>query len=280
VTLSPLPPTNVAPLFRPLLAELIRLLRTLEPSDWERPTVAAPWRVRDVAAHLLDVELRKIAAYRDAHDVAAGVAITSDEDLSRLVNGMNASAVAFATRLSPRLLLELLDTAGTWAADVIESLPSTGQARFPVSWAGESDSQNWMDIGRDYTERWHHQAQIRDATGRPRLLSPQWAEPLLEFSVRTLPHAYAGVKARTSTVVTLRVEGDTPGSWSLIRADDRWDIFRGAPEHSDALVRCDTDDAWRLFYNALPPAAVTERIRVEGDAALAQHLLRARSVIL
>jgi uncharacterized protein (TIGR03083 family) len=274
------PPTNVAPLFRPLLGELIRLLRTLEPADWERPTVAPRWRVRDVAAHLLDVELRKIAAYRDAHDVAAGSTIASNEDLSRLVNGMNASGVAFAARLSPRLILELLETAGGWAAHVIESLPPSGKARFPVSWAGESDSQNWMDIGRDYTERWHHQAQIRDATGRPRLLSPQWAEPLLEFSVRTLPHAYARVSARPSTAVTLRVDGETSGSWSLIRADDRWDVFRGAPEHSDAIVRCDTDDAWRLFYNALPAAAVAERVRVEGDTLLAQHLLRARSVIL
>ena len=46
-----LKPNYVAPLFRPLLAELVALLRSLAAADWERPTVAPDWRVRDVAAH-------------------------------------------------------------------------------------------------------------------------------------------------------------------------------------------------------------------------------------
>jgi hypothetical protein len=50
-----------AHLFRPLSSELGRLLRGLEPGDWARPTSAAAWSVRDVAAHLLDIELRRIS---------------------------------------------------------------------------------------------------------------------------------------------------------------------------------------------------------------------------
>ena len=52
--LAPLPPLDAAPLFPDLHAELLALLRALDPADWERPTVAGAWRVRDVAAHLLD----------------------------------------------------------------------------------------------------------------------------------------------------------------------------------------------------------------------------------
>ncbi len=37
---TPLPSRDVAPLFRPLLAELLLLLRGLGPRDWERQTVA------------------------------------------------------------------------------------------------------------------------------------------------------------------------------------------------------------------------------------------------
>ena len=109
-------PRDVAPLFRPLLRELISLLRGLGPRDWERQTVAVGWRVRDVAAHLLDVELRKIAAYRDDHDVSSGATIESDRDLSRLVNGLNAGGVAFAARLRPPLIVDLLEVTGAWAA--------------------------------------------------------------------------------------------------------------------------------------------------------------------
>ncbi|MGH3585125.1 MAG: maleylpyruvate isomerase N-terminal domain-containing protein [Pseudonocardia sp.] len=32
---------------------LLQLLRDLSPDEWERPTAAAPWVVRDVVAHLV-----------------------------------------------------------------------------------------------------------------------------------------------------------------------------------------------------------------------------------
>ena len=63
--MEPLPPLYTAPLFAPLHAELLSLLRALTPEDWERPTLARAWRVKDVAAHLLDTQLRKLSAQRD-----------------------------------------------------------------------------------------------------------------------------------------------------------------------------------------------------------------------
>jgi len=57
--MRPLEPLYTAHLFPPLHAELIALLRSLTPEDWERPTVAGSWRVRDVVAHLLDVSGRE-----------------------------------------------------------------------------------------------------------------------------------------------------------------------------------------------------------------------------
>ncbi len=53
---------DVVPLFLPLHEELVRLLSGLSAADWERPTVAGTWRVRDVAAHLLDTDLRRISS--------------------------------------------------------------------------------------------------------------------------------------------------------------------------------------------------------------------------
>lgn len=276
---QPLAPDNVANLFRPLLAELLGILRGLTEEDWEHPTIAGAWRVRDVAAHLLDGDLRKIAVYRDNHVLPMDRPIANDRDLARFVNGLNATGVAFATRLSPRLLVDLVEMTGGWVAQVIESLPPHGPARFPVSWAGESASENWMDTGREYTERWHHQAQIRDAVGVPRLLAPRWMEPLLDFSARCLPLAYASVDAPRGTAVTLAVEGETSGAWSVVR-DGTWRVFRGSPAAPAATVHATSDDVWRLFYNALTPGGAGERLRIDGDAALAQPLLRARSVIL
>jgi hypothetical protein len=38
--------------------------------------------------------------------------------------------------------------------------------------------------------------------------------------------------------------------------------------------------AWRLFFNALSPADSGTLVRIDGDAALASPLLRARAVIV
>ena len=89
------------------------------------------------------------------------------KDLVAFINQLNASWVAAAKRLSPRVLVDLLEWSGPRVAELFASLPPDGPAHFPVAWAGEERSANWMDTGREYTEKWHHQAQIREAVGAP-----------------------------------------------------------------------------------------------------------------
>jgi uncharacterized protein (TIGR03083 family) len=278
--MAPLEPRDAAPLFRPLLDELLVLLRALTPADWERPTVAGAWRVRDVAAHLLDGDLRKLSVHRDGHAPPMDGPIASDRDLARFVDGLNALGVAYGARLSARVLVELLAASGASVADLVESLDPHAPAIFGVSWAGERASANWMDTGREYTERWHHQMQIRDAVGASRLLAPRWLEPLLDFSVRALPPAYDACTAPTGTTVTLAVHGEISGEWSVVREPLAWRLRRGRPDAPDAVVHVAADDVWRLLYNALSADAVRQRVHVEGAAELAAPLLRARSVIL
>jgi uncharacterized protein (TIGR03083 family) len=278
--MQPLQPVLTAPLFRPLLDSLLALLRTLSADDWHRPTVPGRWRVRDVAAHLLDGDLRRLAACRDAHLVDPGRPIASDRDLAGFINRLNASGVDYATRLSPRLLTELLAVTGGWVAELVEAQDPHGRACFAVSWAGETTSENWMDTGREYTERWHHQAQIRDALGVRLLLEPRWLDPLMDISVRALPVAYAALDAPDGTAISLVIRGTSAPGWTIERNGGRWRLLSGVPDAPHAGVMLEADAAWRLFYNALPEPAVTAPLAVEGDRALLQPLLTARSVIL
>ncbi len=273
-------PLDTRKLFRPLHRELIGLLESLSPADWERETLAGEWKVRDVAAHLLDGALRRIAAGRDRHLPAPPFPIHTPHDLTRFINDLNRAGTAFGRRLSPRLLIDLARITGEWAAEHFESLPLHERALWPVSWAGETESENWMDIARDYTEHWHHQMQIRDAVGAPRLLEPRWMEPLLEVSVRALPVAYANLPAPQGTVVTLEVTGPASGAWSVIREGGRWRVAGGRPGQPDAVVRIAADDVWRVLYNAVRSPGLAERIVVEGEADLTRPLMDARSVIV
>jgi hypothetical protein len=120
--------------------------------------------VRDIALHLLDVDIRRLSFARDGGDLPQpGSAIESYSDLVKFLNRLNADWVSAGRRISSRLPIELLGLTGPLVAEHVASLDMQAVARFPVAWAGEQVSLNWFDVGRDYTERWHHQQQIRDA---------------------------------------------------------------------------------------------------------------------
>jgi hypothetical protein len=63
--LESLAPVDTRAMFRPVSGSLVTLLRGLSPGDWQRPTVAGAWLVRDVVAHLLDSMLRRLSFHRD-----------------------------------------------------------------------------------------------------------------------------------------------------------------------------------------------------------------------
>jgi uncharacterized protein (TIGR03083 family) len=313
-------PIDTAPLFPGLHVELMALLRGLSPDDWTRPTVAPAWRVRDVASHLLDTSLRRLSMGRDGHRAPPPAEpIDSYASLVRFINQLNADWLQATARLSPRLLVDLLGVVQPQVAAFFATLDPLAPAPISVAWAGESTSANWFDVGREYTEWWHHQAQIRDAVGAPPLNARGWLHPFLDISVRGLPHAYREVDAPAGTTLALRITGDAGGSWCLRRESDtgpasagpvassqiatdagrtagstadadgsptqrggasRWTLLEGEAPEADARVELEADAAWRLLFNALPAGAAQRQLRVEGDAGLAAPLLQARSVMV
>jgi len=276
--MEPLRPLDTTPLFAPLHEALLDLLRSLDDQDWNRSTVAGRWRVRDVAAHLLDGQLRALSALRDGHLVPPETPIRGYRDLVAFLNQLNADWVRAAERLSPRVLMDWLALSGPQVVALYRSLPLQEPALFSVAWAGEEMSKNWMHLGREYTEWWHHQMQIRDAVGAPPiLLEEKWLAPLLDISVRVLPHTYRALEAPARTALVLTVEG---ARWSLVREEAAWRVFAGAAEGAATTVVLDADTAWRLLFHALTPEDAEARARVEGDSALAQPLFRARSVMV
>lgn len=278
--MRPLAPVDTIPLFRPLLAELLGLLRGLSPDDWERRTVAGSWRVADVATHLLDGDLRRLSATRDGHALTRGLAISDTRDVLALVNGLNATGVAWGARLSRGLLVDLLAVSGEWIVTHFGTLPPHGRAAFSVAWAGEDASENWMDVGREYTERWHHQMQIREAVGARGLLEERWLTPVLELSLRALPRAYAAVEAPEGTAVEFAVYGRPEGTWTVARNGGAWVLGAGADERAAARVVALPEHAWKLFFNALPRDRALAALEISGDPRLVDPLLRARAVMV
>ncbi len=260
-------------------------MRQLGDDDWDRPTVAGVWRVRDIVGHLLDIDLRTLSGGRDRHRLAPrGRSLSSFSDVVGFINELNAEGVSYTARLSPRVMTDLLDVAGRGVSAYVASLPPHEDAWISVSWADEDRSANWMNVGRDFTEHWHHQMQIRDAVGAAPLLQRQWIEPLLDLSVRAFRRAYKTVPAVQGTAVVFQVDieghSDSERAWSVIRDESGWTVMRGRADEAAASLRTDADTSWKLLYNALPPEAARARVTIRGDAALVEPMLKARSVMV
>jgi uncharacterized protein (TIGR03083 family) len=279
--LAPLPPTDTRPFFRPVSRELVALLRGLTAEAWDKPTIAGAWRVRDVVAHILDGSLRRVSFHRDRHTPPAPASPPgSEREFVAFMNGLNAQWVETARRLSPRLLVDLYEPVAAALADFFESLPDDAPALFPVSWAGEAESAGWFDVGREFTELWHHQAQVRDAVGAPPLAEPAWLSAVLLIALRGLPHAYRDTKAASGQAVTIEITGPAGGVFTLLRDAERWTLLSGLEASESARASMSDDSAWRLLFNALTPEQAGTLVTRTGDAGLLGPLLKARSVIV
>jgi uncharacterized protein (TIGR03083 family) len=276
-------PTDTRRFFRPVATELTVLLRSLPAEAWDRPTVAGTWRVRDVIAHLVDVSVRRLSLHRDRHAPPAPPQPPATErDFVAFINGLNGQWVDAARRISPRLLADLYEFVGAALADFTESFPDDGPALFAVSWAGEERSDGWFDLGREFTEHWHHQAQVRDAVMAPPLRDPQWLHAVLLIALRGLPHAFRQTRVETGRTLTIEITGTAGGVWTLRRedGDDGWALWAGQDSSESARVIMSDDTAWRLLFNALPPERAESLVTRSGDPVVWGPLLRARSVIV
>lgn len=263
----------------PLLhRELITLLRGLDAGAWQRPTACARWSVRDITAHLLDDDLRRLSFHRDRQPPPATGPLKGGA-LVEFVNAMNAEWVAVARRISPRVLVDLLEVTGPWVVELFRRTEPFAPAHWAVTWAGDDESPHWFDVGRDYTERWLHQQQIRDAVGAAPLTGREWLHPVLNLFVRALPHTYADTSADRGTTVLVRIEGPAGDSWSLRREDATWILYAGVSPTVTAALTMSDDVAWRLFSKGLKPASARAKVRLEGDQALAAVALGALAVL-
>ena len=103
--MKPVEPIQVVDLFPPLSMELISVLQSLKPSDWDNPTICSPWSVKDVAAHLLGGNFGRLW-YHPAKKTKPEN--QNFDELVQLINQNNELWVQAAKRISPELLIEFL----------------------------------------------------------------------------------------------------------------------------------------------------------------------------
>jgi uncharacterized protein (TIGR03083 family) len=270
-------PILIVDLFPEVLDALLDLLAGLSDDEWAAPTVCPGWSVKDLAGHLLGDDVGMLSRRRDDYQHGSAV-IAGWDDLVAFINRQNAEWVETARRFSPRLLCDMLRMTGAQVSTFFQSL-DTYVLGGPVDWAGPEPAPVWLDLAREYTERWHHQQQIRDAIGKPGLTEPRYLAPALDAFVRALPHTYRHLDAAEQTLVALTITGAAGGTWFLLREQSTWQLYLDIARAPDAQVTLDQDTAWRLFTKGIGEETARSRATSTGDSRLAAPMLKTLSVI-
>lgn len=272
-------PIQTLHLFPVLNDLLIELLTSLEPGDWNKPTIAPLWTVKDIVAHLLDTSMRTIASANN-YSGKPPENIQSYNDLVNYLNELNAIWVKAMDRVSPQQLIALLKATGVPYYNYLASLDPFAPAKYAVSWAGEQQSENWFDIAREYTEKWHHQQQIRDAVNKPGIMHRELFYPCMDTFMRGLPYTYRNITADEGTLLEISISTKAGGSWYLQRTTDSWvliDDAAGKRPHAAITIKPDT--AWKLFTKGIKPQTAIEAADIKGDEKLAGVMFNMLSVM-
>ncbi|MFL5734245.1 MAG: maleylpyruvate isomerase family mycothiol-dependent enzyme [Chloroflexia bacterium] len=273
--MNPPTPIHVIDLFHEERAGLLDLLSGLTPDEWDLPTVCPGWSLKDVALHILGGDLGNLARRRDGF-LAGSRKLKEGESIVDLVNRINDQWVQTARWFSTRLIIDLLAVTGPQLFSYFATLDLSATSG-GVSWAGLDRAPMWLDVAREYTERWLHQQHIRDAIGKPGLSNRRFLHPILATFVYALPRAFRDTPAPPGTAVHLQITGEAGGDWTLMRESPNWTLYTGAPSIPNANVTLDQFTAWRLFTKGLTPAQA--QVAIQGDPTLGSQVLQAVAII-
>jgi len=279
--MTPVVPIPTIHLFGKLDQLLIELLKSLSPDDWDMPTLSKQWTVKDIAAHLLDGNLRALSIARDGYRGDPPVNINSYRDLVTYLNDLNTIWVLAYKRISPKILIEMLEATGSEYNAYLQKLDMFAPAVFPVAWAGETESQNWFHIAREYTEKWHHQQQIREAIGlQHALMTQELFNPCIDTFLRALPYTYKNFDATIGALIKVEITGEGGGIWFIEKTFAGWRFVKNlAMAEPSATLFMPTGVAWKLFTKAITADEVQSAIEIQGDEELLKPVLSMVSVM-
>lgn len=272
-------PIETLPLFSILDDLLIQLLKSLSEEEWNAQTVAKKWKVKDIASHLLDGNLRGLSISRDHFFGEKPENINSYEDLVAFLNQLNMSWTNATKRVSPAVITNLLEITGKQYSEHLQTLKPYEEAIFSVAWAGEETSLNWFHIAREYTEKFLHQQQIRNAVGKQALFTKTLFYPFIHTFMQALPYAYKDTAAKEGTIVTLIVNTEIGGQWNIIKEKDTWKFIESFDTEPTAIVKINPDDAWLLFSKGMTPDEAKQKVKIIGDQKLAEIALNIVAVM-
>ena len=270
VSLWDAPVRDVRPVAMDERRRLLVFLEGLIPAEWLAPSAAPGWTVQDLALHLLDDDLTWLSHQRDGA-TAGRVDMSDRRRFVELLAAKNQRWVDVARVLSPRVVIDLLG----WAGHQVDAFHARCDLRGDgwVSWASSQPVPFWFNLAQEFTERWVHQQQMREAVCRVEDHTDHLPEVLRTF-MWAVPHQLG---PPTDAAATLEMTIAGVACWTLSPSGRGWVMEERTASDPTATVTLSPDAAWRLFTGAnISPGHVT----VSGPAHITDSVLRVRAIIV
>ncbi len=267
-------------LFSEITEKLLSLLRSLGREEWNAPTCYPSWKVKDIAAHLLQTGAGRLSRQRDAWPSGEKLPRVDFDTLTDFILQSNEDWTSMLRDVSPAVLLDMLSTTERQLAAFISSQKLSGRAFFPVAWAGRMEELNWLDLAREYTERWHHQQQIREAVNAPGIAEPGYLLPVIQTLLHAVPFWYQSVEAEPGVRILIDITGDSGTCRILERRKDGWQLTHKDLEKYDEKISLTDDTAWRFFMRSVTREEAAPLIQCSSENHLCSNFLNVKAVMM
>jgi len=260
-------------LFPKINSELEKLLNSMSFEDWNLKTKFPNWTVKDIVAHLLDTSIRKLSTEKYNYEPSINTKIESYEDLVVYITNLADTWVNSYQRVSPEILMKMVITYQNELVNFLKTIDLFKKSKNSVAWAGEKESYNWFDIAREYTERWHHQMQIRETIQQTDVLyEKELYKPVLDTFLKALPYHYG----KYSTKKDINFELTVIGSY----INDKW--IYNTEEGKDNIwtkVTIKDTDVWKVLTKWEKNTSNIE-YNIEGNLELGQHFFKMMCIMI
>lgn len=274
-------PILVNHLFSKLNNELLKLLSNFDDHDWYTKTACPEWCVKDIVQHLLKDDIGVLSRKRDKYKnlYIFNTKVNSNADLVSYINQKNQDWVNISKSFSPEVLIDLLGFTGSLMQNYYNKV-DLYKIESSISWISEEKLPNWVDIAREYTERWLHQAHIREAVHKPLLYTFEIFHPFIQSYMLALPKTYTDVKADKGTVINIKVTGEAGGNWLLQKLPDEWTLSEEKENSmTKTQITIEQDILWKLFSKGLNLNKAKKLIKIDGDIKLGSFIFNTVSLI-
>jgi len=258
--------------WRNAVDDVVALLRSLDESDWSRPTDLPGWDVKGIACHLahLESELagvkqKRVELPERDHYTAPTSAYTE------------LGLVARADMTGAEITDELEECAKSRHTQLLADPPTDGKGDPPrtpgkIGW-------NWETLlSNRVVDVWMHDQDIRRAVGRPGDMNTPGAAHTVATFTLAFPYAVGKrVAPPAGTTVVLDVTGVSPVHLAVEMNDSGRAVpLTTDPDSPTVSLRMDVETFVVLAGGRRPASELP--VQVEGDAELGGRILEAMAV--